>query len=107
MSDKRAAPSRAGERPAEPGRSQISGARKDEFIRGVLQDVPNLDDELADQVAEHLSDAIDVIRTDRSLIERHLKPKFDPNAFSLLKVYRTAGERGLRERLREIEESAH
>src|SRR5262245_43649422 len=88
MSDKRSASSRAAERPAEPGRSQISGARKDEFIRGVLQDVPNLDEELATQVAEQLCGAIDVIKTDRSLIERHLRPKFDPHAFSLMKVYR-------------------
>jgi hypothetical protein len=106
MSDKRA-PSRSAEKPAEPARSQISGARKDEFIRGVLQDVPNLGEELAAQVAEHLCGAIDVIKADRSRIEHHLKPKFDPNAFSLMKVYRTSGESGLRERLREIEESIH
>jgi hypothetical protein len=106
MSDKRAAPSR----PAEHGRpqiSQISGARKDEFIRGVLQDVPNLGEELSVQVAEHLCGAIDAVRADRSLIEQHLKPRFDPNAFSLMKVFRTSGERGLREKLRDINESSH
>lgn len=102
MSDKREASSKV-----EPVRSQISGPRKDEFIRGILQDVPNLDQELALQVADHLCGAIDVVKADRSLIERHLKPKFDPNGFSLMKVYRTSGERGLRERLRGIEESSH
>jgi hypothetical protein len=109
MSNKRAASSRA----TETTRAQLDGARKDEFIRGILQDLPDLNDELASQVAEHLCSAIDVIRADRSLVEYHLKPKpmkpkaFDPNGFSLLKVYRTSGERGLREKLREVEESSH
>jgi hypothetical protein len=101
---------------AEPAISQVSGARKDQFIRGVLQEVPDLDEELAAEVAEHLCGAIDLIKADRSLIERHLGPKpagppksraFDPHAFSLMKVYRASGERGLREKLRQIEESSH
>lgn len=103
MPDKRAAPSR----PAEPNRSQISRARKNEFIRRVLQEVPDLDEETAAEVARHLCAAIATIKTDRTLIERYQKPAFDPNAFSLMKVYRTSGERGLRERLRGIEESGH
>jgi hypothetical protein len=106
MSDKRAASPRAAE-PGRPQISQISGVRKDEFIRGVLQDVPNLDEELAVQVAEHLCGAIDAVRADRSRIEQHLKPRFDPHAFSLLKVYRISGESGLKEKLRGIEESGH
>jgi len=112
MSSQRPGPSRA----AEPVLSQVTGARKDQFIRGVLQDVPNLDAEVAEQVAAHLSGAIDLIKADRSLIEHHLRPKpespprpkpFDPYAFSLMKVFRTAGERGLREKLRDIAESSH
>jgi hypothetical protein len=110
MSNRRPPPSKA----AEPAISQVTGARKDQFIRGVLEDVPELDEELADQVAEHLCGAIDLIKADRALIERHLGPKpvpkpkaFDPHAFSLMKVYRAAGERGLREKLREIEEGSH
>ncbi len=103
MSDKRAVPSRPQEQP----RSQISGRRKDEFIRRLLQEVPDLDEETAAELARHLGAAIATIRTDRTLIERYQKPAFDPNAFSLMKVYRTSGERGLRERLRGIEESRH
>jgi hypothetical protein len=103
MPDKRALPSRPQERP----RSQISGGRKDEFIRRVLQEVPDLDEETAAEVARHLCAAVATIKTDRTLIERYQKPAFDPNAFSLMKVYRTSGERGLRERLRGIEESRH
>lgn len=103
MSDRRAASPVS----REPSRSQISGARKDEFLRGVLEDVPGLDEDLAAQVAEYLCGTIDVIKTDRAVIERYRKSQFDPNAFSLMKVYRTSGEKGLRERLREIEESRH
>jgi hypothetical protein len=112
MSNRRTPPSKA----AEPAISQVTGARKDQFIRGVLEDVPDLDEALASQVAEHLCGAIDLIKADRSLIERHLGPKpasppkprtFDPHAFSLMKVYRAAGERGLREKLRGIVESGH
>jgi hypothetical protein len=88
-------------------RSQISGKGKDAFIRGLLQEVPDLDQELAAQVAQRLCAAIDVVMADRALVERHRKPPFNPNAFSLMKVYRTLGERGLRERLRGIEESQH
>jgi hypothetical protein len=102
MPDKRAEPSR----PAEPpSRSQISGERKDEFIRRLLQEVPELDDVLAAQVAQHLCSAIAVVKADRTLLDRYRKPRFDPNAFSLMKVYRTSGERGLRERLKGIDES--
>jgi hypothetical protein len=103
MPDKRAVPAKPEEQP----RSQISGRRKDEFIRRVLQEVPDLDEETVTEVARHLSAAIATVKTDRTLIERYQKPAFDPNAFSLMKVYRTAGERGLRERLRGIEESRH
>jgi hypothetical protein len=112
MSSKRPVSLKAGE----PALSQVSGARKDQFIRGVLQEVPDLDGELANRVAEHLSGAIDLIKADRSLIEHHLQPRieaqpaakaFDPHAFSLMKVYRTSGERGLREKLRDIDESSH
>jgi hypothetical protein len=112
MSNKRLTPPKA----AEQAVSQISGARKDQFIRRVLQGVPDLDAELADRIAETLGGAIDLIKADRSLIERHLKPRqeslprskpFDPYAFSLMKVFRTAGERGLREKLRDIGESSH
>jgi hypothetical protein len=112
MSSRRPPPSNA----AEPAISQVTGTRKDRFIRGVLQDVPDLDADLAEQVAGHLCGAIDLIKADRSLIERHLGPKpeslpksraFDPHAFSLMKVYRAFGERGLREKLRGIEASSH
>lgn len=112
MSNRRPPPSKA----AEPAISQVTGARKDQFIRGVLLDVPNLDEDLAGQVAEHLCGAIDLIKADRSLIEHHLRPKlesppkgkpFDPHAFSLMKVFRASGERGLREKLRELKESSH
>jgi hypothetical protein len=103
MSDKRAAASR----PPKSTRSQISGRGKEAFIRDVLQNVPDLDGELVAQVAEHLCGAIDAIMADRTVIERYRKPRFDPNAFSLMKVYRTSGERGLRERLRGIDENRH
>jgi hypothetical protein len=105
MPSRRAAASGPGT--AEPARSQISGRRKDAFIRGVLQNVPDLDEELAAEVAARLCGAIATIKTDRAVIERYGKPQFDPNAFSLMKVYRTSGERGLREQLRSIEESRH
>jgi hypothetical protein len=97
----------AGSKPARSNRSQISGRGKDAFIRDVLQNVPGLDEELAAEAAQHLSGAIDVIMADRTIVERYRQPRFDPNAFSLMKVYRTSGERGLRERLRGIEESSH
>jgi hypothetical protein len=113
MSNRRPPPSKAAEPPTI---SQVTGARKDQFIRGVLQDVPDFDPDLASEVAEHLCGAIDLIKADRSLIERHLGPKpesppkpraFDPHAFSLMKVYRASGERGLREKLRAIEATSH
>jgi hypothetical protein len=112
MTNKRPAPVKAGE----PALSQVTGARKDQFLRGLVHDFPDLDEGLADRMAEHLSGAIDLLKADRALIEHHLRPRaelqpkpkaFDPHAFSLMKVYRTAGERGLREKLREIEESGH
>jgi hypothetical protein len=103
MPDRRAKPSR----PAEPSRSQISGSRKDEFIRRLLDEVPDLDQVLAAEVARHLCSAIAVVKADRTLLERFRNPPFNPNAFSLMKVYRTSGERGLRERLRGIDESRH
>jgi hypothetical protein len=100
MPNRRAVPSKK----PPPGRSQqISGEPKDAFIRGLLQQVPDLDEGLAAQVAERLCSAIRTV--DPAIIERYGKPRFDPNAFSLMKVYRTSGERGLRERLSAIEES--
>src|SRR5262245_45814174 len=107
MSNRQTASPRPPQRTAKSSRSQISGKGKDAFIRDVLQSVPDLDEEMATQVAQHLSGAIDVIMADRSLVERYRRPAFDPTAFSLMKVYRTSGERGLRERLREIKESRH
>lgn len=103
MPNRRAAPSR----PAKSSRSQISGRGKEAYIRDVLQSVPDLDEDMAAEIAQHLCGAIDAIMADRTLIERYRKPHFDPNAFSLMKVYRTGGERGLREKLREIAESRH
>ena len=94
-------------KPPKASRSQISGNGKDAFIRDVVQSVPDLDEELATQVAQRLCGAIDTIMADRSLVERYRQPQFDPNAFSLMKVYRTTGERGLREKLREIREAKH
>jgi hypothetical protein len=103
MSSRRAASSR----PARSSRSQISGRGKEAFIRDVLQSVRDLDEDMASEIAQQLCGAIDAILADRTLIERYRKPPFDPNAFSLMKVYRTSGERGLRDRLREIEDSRH
>ena len=97
----------ASAKPAKSSRAQISGQGKEAFIRDVLQSVPDLDGELAAQVARHLCGAIDTIMADRTLVERYRLPQFDPNAFSLMRVYRTSGERGLRERLREVGESRH
>ena len=76
MSSRQAAPSK----PAKSHRSQISGKGKDAFIRDVLQSVPDLEEELAAQVAQHLCGAIDTIMADRSLVERYRQPQFDPNA---------------------------
>src|SRR5262245_49178048 len=102
MPNRRAVPLRK----PQPGSSpQISGQLKDAFIRGLPPQVPDLDEALAAQVAEHLCTAIRTVKTDPGIIERYGKPRFDPNAFSLMKVYRTSGERGLRERLSAIEES--
>jgi hypothetical protein len=103
MSSRQAAPAK----PAKSSRAQISGRGKDAFIRDVLQSVPDLDAELVAQVAQHLCGAIDTIMAERTLVERYRQPQFDPNAVSLMKVYRMSGERGLRERLREIQESRH
>jgi hypothetical protein len=103
MPNRRAPPSR----PVKSSRSQISGRGKEAFIRDVLQGVPHLDQDLAADIVQQLCGAIDTIMADRSLIERYRKPPFDPNAFSLMKVYRTSGERGLRDKLREIAESRH
>ena len=54
-----------------------------------------------------LCSRVDAITSSRAIIERYRKPQFDPNAFSAMKVYRASGERGLRERLNEIDESRH
>jgi hypothetical protein len=108
MPSRRAASSSSPARkPASSGRSQISGRGKEAFIRDVLQSVRDLDEDMAAEIAQHLCGAIDAILADRTLIERYRKPPFDPNAFSLMKVYRGLGERGLREKLRAIEESRH
>ena len=103
MSSRQPAPTKR----ARSNRAQISGQGKDAFIRDVLQGVPDLDPELAAEIAQHLCGAIDTIMADKALIERYRQPQFDPNAFSLMKVYRMSGERGLRERLREIDETRH
>jgi hypothetical protein len=94
-------------RKAEHRRSRISGTRKDEFIRCVVQDIPDLDRELAEQVAQHLSGVIEMIHTDSAIIEHYKKPAFNPNAFSAMKFYRTSGEAALRGKLNEICESRH
>jgi hypothetical protein len=85
---------------------QISGARKDEFIRKLLREVDDIDAGLAARIAQHLSEVIQTIKADRSVIEQFKRPLFDPNGFSVLKVYRTSGENGLRKRLNEIGESS-
>jgi hypothetical protein len=111
MSSKRPAPAKTAK-----ALSQVEGVSKDRFIRAVLGDIPDLDEEVAKRIAEHFSDAVALIRADRALVERYLTSKaetpprskpFDPHAFSLMKVFRTAGERGLREKLRDILESSH
>jgi hypothetical protein len=107
MPNQRATPPRPAAKQSKSARAQISGRGKEAFIRDVLQSVPDLESELAVEVAQRLCGAIDTIMADRSLIERYRQPQFDPNAFSLMKVYRLSGERGLRESLREIEESRH
>ena len=93
----------------ERNHSQISGIRKDEFLQRVVREIPNLDEELATQVARHLSGLIEVIKTSRAIIEqyRNRTSPFDPNAFSVMKLYRTLGVAALRGRLDEILESGH
>jgi hypothetical protein len=113
MSHKRPAPAKA----SEPGLSQVTGARKDQFLRGLVQGFPGLDEGLAAKFAEYLSRSLELVKAERSLVEHHLRPKptesqpkarpFDPYSFSLMKVYRVSGERGVREKLRGIEESSH
>jgi hypothetical protein len=112
MSNKRLAPAKA----AEPVLSQVTGARKDQYIRGLLQELPDLDPKVARRIAEHFSGAIELIKASKARVERLTRPQqegqassrpFDPYAFSLMKVYRTSGERGLRDKLRGIEESSH
>jgi hypothetical protein len=107
---KRTAPAKAAKRAL----SQVEGASKDQFIRGLLGEIPGLDEDVARRIADHFSGAVNLIRADPALVERYLASRpeprakpFDPHAFSLMKVFRTSGERGLRERLREIEESSH
>jgi hypothetical protein len=85
--------------------AQISGARKDEFIHKLLREIDDIDAGLAARIAQHLSEVIQIIKADRSIIEQFKRPRFDPNGFSVLKVYRTSGEIGLRRRLNEICES--
>lgn len=98
---------RRGSKQQDRSRSQVSGPGKDAFIRRALHDTPGLDDELAGHVAEHLSRLIDIIKTDKAIIERYKAPKFDPNGFSVMKVFRNSGEEGLRGRLNEIGRSQH
>jgi hypothetical protein len=71
----------------------------------MLQDA-GLSEEQVAEVAQAFG-SIHAIVADRTLIERYRKPSFNPYASSLMKVYRTLGERGLRERLRGIEERRH
>ena len=78
-------------------------------MQRVVREIPNLDEELATQVARHLSGLIEVIKTSRAIIEqyRNRTSPFDPNAFSVMKLYRTLGVAALRGRLDEILESGH
>src|SRR5687767_7008473 len=62
---------RRGSKQQDRSQSQVSGPGKDAFIRRALADIPGLDDELAGQVAEHLSRLIDIIKTDKAIIERY------------------------------------
>ena len=50
---------------------------------------------------------VDAITASRATIERYKTPPFDPNGFSAMKVYRTSGEKGLRDRLNAIGERGH
>ncbi len=87
--------------------SQISGAGKDTFIKRAVEDIDGLEPELAVQVAEHLSDVIKTVMADREVIERYKTAAFNPDAFSLIKVYRLSGESGLAKKLGEIAEIRH
>lgn len=87
--------------------SQISGLGKDTFIKRAVQDIDGLEPELAVQVAEHLSDVIKTVMADREVIERYKTAPFNPDAFSLIKVYRMSGEAGLAKKLGEIAEGPH
>lgn len=87
--------------------SQISGAGKDAFIERAVREVEGLEPELAVQIAEHLSEVIKTVKADRDIIERYKAPLFDPDAFSLIKIYRVSGEGGLKQKLAGIFESEH
>jgi len=93
------------QRKTEPPRSQVSGAEKDEFILRAVREVPELGEEVAQRIAQHLCSRVEAITSSRAIIERYRKPQFNPNAFSAMKIYRASGERGLRDRLNEIDES--
>ena len=89
---------------SQPQASQIAGAEKDQFLRRAVGEVPDLSEETAARIAEHLCGLVQAVTASRATIERYKTPPFDPNAFSVMKVYRTSGEKGLRERLNAIGE---
>jgi hypothetical protein len=86
---------------------QIAGAEKDLFIRGALSEIPDVSEEALARIAAHLCSLVDAVTASRATIERYKTPPFDPNAFSAMKVYRTSGEKGLRQRLTEIVDPKH
>lgn len=94
-------------RKSEPQASQIAGAEKDQFLRRAIGEMPDVGEEAAARIAEHLCGLVDAVTASRATIERYKAPAFDPNAFSAMKVYRTSGEKGLRERLNAIGERGH
>jgi hypothetical protein len=89
-------------RKSEPQAVQIVGAEKDRFIRGAVGEIPDLSEEALARIAQHLCGLVDAVTASRATIERYKAPPFDPNAFSAMKVYRTSGEKGLRQKLIEI-----
>jgi hypothetical protein len=94
-------------RKSEPQALQITGAEKDQFIRRAVGEIPDLGEEALARIAEHLCGLVQAITASRATVERYEKAPFDPNAFSAMKVYRTSGEKGLRERLNAIGERGH
>lgn len=91
-----------------PRRAQVSGQRKNDLIQRIVQDASTeLDPDIAEAVIKHLCDVIEVVQSSPAMIERYASPKFNPNAFSALKLYRASGEAALRATLSEIATAAH